>query len=209
MMAVCGRQGRYSSYIRYSWSIPTIRAPARPAPPRPAAGPPTCTAAPGGWRAAGLTERTRRFPRSSRTHQSSSSSRCVNRSRSFTRYVWGTPAAALKPGHLWRRRGKRASGLRPGRVMPGGRCDGTVARRAGWSDMDVIFLFLFALDFLLLVMLLDAERADEPRQRLERVAARCRALRERSLEPDRAAGVPGAAAVAKDRKSAARKRSGR
>ena len=73
--------------------------------------------------------------------------------------------------------------------------------------MDIIFLFLFALDFLLLVMLLDAERADEPRRRLERVAARRSALRERS-GPKPAPGVCRAVAVAKDRESRTRKKAG-
>ena len=45
--------------------------------------------------------------------------------------------------------------------------------------MDALMLFLFALDFLLAVMLLDAERTDEPRRRLEHVEARRRALRRR------------------------------
>jgi hypothetical protein len=43
--------------------------------------------------------------------------------------------------------------------------------------MDALTLFLFALDFLLAVMLLDAEWTDEPRRRLERVEARRQALR--------------------------------
>jgi len=58
-----------------------------------------------------------------------------------------------------------------------------------------------------LVMLLDAERADEPRRRLERVAARRSALRERDgLKP--APGVRRAVAVVKDRESPTRKKAG-
>jgi len=73
--------------------------------------------------------------------------------------------------------------------------------------MDVLFLFLFALDFLLLVMLLDAERADEPRRRRERVAARRHALRDRGgLKPAPAARR--AVTVAKHRESPTRKQTG-
>ena len=48
--------------------------------------------------------------------------------------------------------------------------------------MDALTLFLFALDFLLAVMLLDAEWADEPRRRLERVEARRQALRRKETD---------------------------
>ena len=48
--------------------------------------------------------------------------------------------------------------------------------------MDALTLFLFALDFLLAVMLLDAEWTDEPRRRLKRVEARRQALRRREIE---------------------------
>jgi hypothetical protein len=47
---------------------------------------------------------------------------------------------------------------------------------------DGLTLFLFAVDFLLAVILLDAEREDEPRRRLERVEARRQALRQRELD---------------------------
>ena len=73
--------------------------------------------------------------------------------------------------------------------------------------MDVNFVFLFALDFLLLVMLLDAERADEPRRRRERVAARRRALQDRGgLKPAPAARR--AVAVTKDGEARSRKQTG-
>jgi hypothetical protein len=48
--------------------------------------------------------------------------------------------------------------------------------------MDALALFLLAVDFLLAVMLLDAEWQDEPRRRRERVEARRQALRERDLD---------------------------
>jgi hypothetical protein len=48
--------------------------------------------------------------------------------------------------------------------------------------MDALILFLFAVDFLLAVMLLDAECADEPRRRLERVEARRQELRRQESE---------------------------
>ena len=51
--------------------------------------------------------------------------------------------------------------------------------------MDALTLFLFALDFLLAVMLLDAEWTDEPRRRLECVEARRQALRRKELERKR------------------------
>jgi hypothetical protein len=47
--------------------------------------------------------------------------------------------------------------------------------------MDALALFLLAVDFLLAVMLLDAEWQDEPRRR-ERVEARRQALQERDLD---------------------------
>ena len=47
--------------------------------------------------------------------------------------------------------------------------------------MDALILFLFAVDFLLAVMQLDAEWADEPRRRLERVEARRQALRREDI----------------------------
>jgi hypothetical protein len=50
--------------------------------------------------------------------------------------------------------------------------------------MDALTLFLLALDFLLAVMLLDAERDDESRCRLERVEARRRALRQKERDRD-------------------------
>lgn len=43
--------------------------------------------------------------------------------------------------------------------------------------MNALTLFLTALDFLLALILLDAEWEEEPRRRLERVEARRRALR--------------------------------
>jgi hypothetical protein len=51
--------------------------------------------------------------------------------------------------------------------------------------MDALILFLFALDFLLAVMLLDAEREDEPRRRLERVEARRQAMRREENDRER------------------------
>jgi len=48
--------------------------------------------------------------------------------------------------------------------------------------MTALTLFLLALDFLLAVMLLDAEWDDEQRQRLERVETRRRALRKEDLD---------------------------
>ena len=48
--------------------------------------------------------------------------------------------------------------------------------------MDALILFLFAVDFLLAVMLLDAECADEPRRRLERVEARRQAMRRKEAD---------------------------
>jgi hypothetical protein len=49
--------------------------------------------------------------------------------------------------------------------------------------MAALALFLLALDFLLAVMLLDAEWEDEPQRRLERVEARRQALRRRGSDP--------------------------
>jgi hypothetical protein len=51
------------------------------------------------------------------------------------------------------------------------------------SLVNALTLFLFAVDFLLALILLDAEAADEPRRRLERVEARRQALR--SSDTDR------------------------
>jgi hypothetical protein len=48
--------------------------------------------------------------------------------------------------------------------------------------MTALTLFLLALDFLLAVMLLDAEWEDESRRRLERVDARRRALRQKEID---------------------------
>jgi hypothetical protein len=48
--------------------------------------------------------------------------------------------------------------------------------------MTALTLFLLALDFLLAVMLLDAEWDDESRRRLEHVEARRRALRKGDLD---------------------------
>jgi hypothetical protein len=48
--------------------------------------------------------------------------------------------------------------------------------------MSALTLFLFAANFLLAMILLDAERQDEPRRRLERVEARRQALRKN--DPD-------------------------
>jgi hypothetical protein len=48
--------------------------------------------------------------------------------------------------------------------------------------MTALTLFLLALDFLLAVMLLDAEWEDESRSRLERVDARRRALRQKEID---------------------------
>ncbi len=48
--------------------------------------------------------------------------------------------------------------------------------------MAALALFLLALDFLLAVMLLDAEWEDEPRRRLERVEARRQALRQKEVD---------------------------
>ncbi len=48
--------------------------------------------------------------------------------------------------------------------------------------MDAILLFLFAVDFLLAVILLDVEWTDEPRRRLERVEARRQALRKNDAD---------------------------
>lgn len=45
--------------------------------------------------------------------------------------------------------------------------------------MDVLKLFLLAVDLLLAVILLDVEREAEPKRRLERAEARRRALRDR------------------------------
>jgi len=50
--------------------------------------------------------------------------------------------------------------------------------------MNTLTLFLTAADFLLALMLLDAEWQDEPRRRLERVEARRRALRKNDVESD-------------------------
>jgi hypothetical protein len=52
-----------------------------------------------------------------------------------------------------------------------------VGVRVRYSIMSALTLFLTALDFLLALILLDAEWEDEPRRRLERVEARRRALR--------------------------------
>jgi hypothetical protein len=59
---------------------------------------------------------------------------------------------------------------------------GTERRRLHYLVMDALTLFLFALDFLLAVMLLDAEWTDEPRRRLERVEARRQALRRKETD---------------------------
>ena len=48
--------------------------------------------------------------------------------------------------------------------------------------VDALTLFLFAADFLLALILLDAERQDEPRRRLERVEARRQALRKNDTD---------------------------
>ncbi len=48
--------------------------------------------------------------------------------------------------------------------------------------MDALALFLFAVDFLLALILLDAEWQDEPRRRLERVEARRQALRRKDID---------------------------
>jgi hypothetical protein len=48
--------------------------------------------------------------------------------------------------------------------------------------MTALTLFLLALDFLLAVMLLDAEWEDESRRRPERVEARRRALRQKESD---------------------------
>jgi hypothetical protein len=48
--------------------------------------------------------------------------------------------------------------------------------------MTALALFLLAVDFLLAVMLLDAEWEDEPRRRLERVEARRQAMRRRDSD---------------------------
>jgi hypothetical protein len=48
--------------------------------------------------------------------------------------------------------------------------------------MDALILFLFALDFLLALILLDTEWQDEPRRRLERVEARRQALRKNDTD---------------------------
>jgi hypothetical protein len=50
------------------------------------------------------------------------------------------------------------------------------------SLADGLTLFLFAVDFLLALMLLDAEWQDEPRRRLERVEARRQALRKNDTD---------------------------
>jgi len=50
--------------------------------------------------------------------------------------------------------------------------------------MNALVLFLLALDFLLALILFDAERDDEARRRLERVEERRRALRRNDPGPD-------------------------
>jgi hypothetical protein len=49
--------------------------------------------------------------------------------------------------------------------------------------MDALALFLLALNFLLALILLDAESEDESRRRLERVEARRQALRGQDVDP--------------------------
>jgi hypothetical protein len=48
--------------------------------------------------------------------------------------------------------------------------------------MDVLALFLLAVNFLLVLILLDAESEEESRRRLERVEARRQALREQDID---------------------------
>ena len=62
---------------------------------------------------------------------------------------------------------------------------GTEWRRPHYFVMDALTLFLFALDFLLAVMLLDAEWTDEPQRRLERVEERRQALRRKETDAKR------------------------
>jgi len=50
--------------------------------------------------------------------------------------------------------------------------------------MDAVILFMFAVDLLLTLILIDVESQDEPRRRLERVEARRRALRSRDGDPE-------------------------
>jgi hypothetical protein len=50
---------------------------------------------------------------------------------------------------------------------------------------NALLLFLMAVDFLLAVMLFDAERDDEPRRRAARVEARRQAMRRSGSEPRR------------------------
>jgi hypothetical protein len=50
--------------------------------------------------------------------------------------------------------------------------------------MNALVLFLLALDFLLALILFDAEREDEAKRRLERVEARRQALRRKDTGSD-------------------------
>ncbi|HUL05518.1 MAG TPA: hypothetical protein VLV76_04245 [Candidatus Acidoferrum sp.] len=50
--------------------------------------------------------------------------------------------------------------------------------------MTALVLFLLALDFLLALILFDAEREDEARRRLERVEERRQALRRKDRDSD-------------------------
>jgi len=67
-------------------------------------------------------------------------------------------------------------------VVAGGDTLGTKQRRPHYLVMDALALFLFAVDFLLAVILLDAEWEDEPRRRLEQVEARRQALRRKDTD---------------------------
>jgi len=49
--------------------------------------------------------------------------------------------------------------------------------------MDAVALFLLAVNLLLGLILLDAEREDETRRRMERVEARRQALRRKDIDP--------------------------
>ena len=62
---------------------------------------------------------------------------------------------------------------------------GTNRRRLHYPSMTALTLFLLALDFLLAVMLLDAEWDDESRRRMERVEARRSAVRQKDIDRER------------------------